>query len=89
VGYLQRWMEVGIHRTVNERVPLLAERNTGGEWTQNLSFKGLNMFIVMYSFQGCENWNITSLCTLTACKIHFSIQLPQHFRNSRTGIFSN
>jgi hypothetical protein len=65
----------------------MGELNNRVRWTMDVGFRSLTMIIIVYSFQGCEKINITSLCSVTACKFPFSIQGPKMFMNSRTGMF--
>jgi hypothetical protein len=65
----------------------MGELNNGVRWAMDVGFRSLTMIIIMYSFQGCEKIDITSLCSVTACKFPFSIQGPKMFMNSRTCMF--
>jgi hypothetical protein len=58
---------------------------TMGEWNIEVDVKVLHILISIYSFPVCEKCNITSLGSLPACKIPFSIQVPTKY--SRTAIF--
>jgi hypothetical protein len=44
----------------------------------DLCFKVLNIITSMYSVEGCEKYDIRSLCSVTACKLPFPDQVSEY-----------